>query len=646
MYIKTFNIKNFKSFQDVTIHFNSDLNILTGKNNCGKTTVLEAISLWHECFNRLIHQAKRTENNYRRGQWMLGPTYNKYFSFDEINSVRSPHFDDMFYRRVRKNKIKLGATFVKEDEAELEIAFTIGASGLNYVIGLENYPTFNFDIFNSFFSNFPLPIGLYYASPVSAIQQVEEFVTDPKIKDALLKRQSATVIRNRLCKLIHSNDANLFTEFKNHLSNILYNNEKRIELESRTDAGKDTRAVVNFKIGASDVSKDIALLGSGALQCIEILLNIYQPEDLQYDFNMVLMDEPDSHIHRDIQSRLIHSLTPFSSRSQLFVSTHNESFIRSAAYRHLFHLEGEAISQVQSIDQQEVITTHPHFSGIYPSQLNPIIKAIGSDTGLDFINAIEADQLLFVEGSDDARVLDILLSKTGQPRKKYMFWVLGGISEVFKNISSYQKVFPHIKNGISLWEKSFLIFDKDYLTDHHRDAVIQQFNHRLGLHAHIWQSYTMESTLLTEIDKTAALLSLWLQEAKEIEVEASDLNTMLCSEYTNYRTFLEQRFTDAFVERTCYHYRDAREKLKVVFENNVINYNDIQLATLVRDYWNSCILEGTYYKLMDKKDVGIVMDKVVQNYGTNFSIETDFIDLVKQVNDSLWLEEWNFLKSL
>ena len=58
MFIESFEVHYFKSLQDFKIHFNSDINILTGANNSGKTTVLEAISLWHECFSKLITQTK------------------------------------------------------------------------------------------------------------------------------------------------------------------------------------------------------------------------------------------------------------------------------------------------------------------------------------------------------------------------------------------------------------------------------------------------------------------------------------------------------------------------------------------------------------------------------------------------------------
>lgn len=39
---------------------------------------------------------------------------------------------------------------------------------------------------------------------------------------------------------------------------------------------------------------EISLVGSGILQIMEILLAIYEDK---YELNLVLLDEPDSHIH-------------------------------------------------------------------------------------------------------------------------------------------------------------------------------------------------------------------------------------------------------------------------------------------------------------------------------------------------------------
>jgi predicted ATP-dependent endonuclease of OLD family len=44
MYIFAMNIRNFRSFKDLWLFPNSDVNVIVGPNNCGKTTVLRALS--------------------------------------------------------------------------------------------------------------------------------------------------------------------------------------------------------------------------------------------------------------------------------------------------------------------------------------------------------------------------------------------------------------------------------------------------------------------------------------------------------------------------------------------------------------------------------------------------------------------------
>lgn len=456
MYLKKLQVKNFKSFQDISIEFNKEVNIFTGVNNAGKTTMLEALALWHECFSKLIQEAKKSTKNYKKGDYVLGNTLNKYFPYDQINSVRAPNFEDIFYRCNKRNKITLLATLENSEKKVLSVNFYIGESGLNYIIELAGNTTYDYQSFNDFFKFLPNPMGFYYASPVSAIEAKEKFATKPQIQDAILNRQSAKVFRNRLFNLY--NNAN-FTNFISDLSYILFDHQHEITISSSSNPNQDTYIVFNFKIGARDTAKEISLLGSGSLQIMEILLNLHHPDEARKDVNFVLLDEPDSHIHRDIQQRLLKTLIKFTQNTQIFLSTHNEALIRSASIEHLFHLDAKSINSYRSLGNQEIEKQEPHFSGIYPSITNPIISSLGHSNGLDFVNAIEADYLIFVEGEDDARVIDILLKKRfTTKRKNYVYWVLGGVSHIFEKISHYETVFSTIKNEKTLWEKSVLTF--------------------------------------------------------------------------------------------------------------------------------------------------------------------------------------------
>ncbi|MFM8307142.1 MAG: AAA family ATPase, partial [Microcystis aeruginosa] len=133
MKISKIQIKNFKSFQDVTVDLDPDFNVFTGVNNSGKTNLLEAIALWHECFNKLIRQAgKGYKELYKKGDYILGHTTEKYFPYETIKTVRTSNIDDIFYQRDTTAPIELSINLNKVD-INLEIGFSIKTSGLNYV---------------------------------------------------------------------------------------------------------------------------------------------------------------------------------------------------------------------------------------------------------------------------------------------------------------------------------------------------------------------------------------------------------------------------------------------------------------------------------------------------------------------------------
>lgn len=650
MYIKSLNIKNFKSFKDIIFHFNKDLNVLTGVNNSGKTTVLEALSLWQECFSKLISEARRGEKSYKRGDYLLGPSYNRYFPFNEINSVRSPNFDDIFHNRNKKNEIILSLTLIDDTENELNIPFHIKSSGNNYVITLEGYSNYNHNKFNDFFSSLPNPITLVYGIPIAQIIPEEKFTTDPSIREMQLLRQSVAVFRNRLYRILNGVDIPLASNFLSDLNYILFNNENKIEFNSITDIKKDSKIIILFKIGAKDIDKDIALLGSGTLQIIQILMDLYNPADGKKDLSIVLLDEPDSHIHRDIQKRLIETFNRFGKNIQIFITTHNESLIRDAAPNQVFHLDGKSTGTIQSVylnSQDRHLGLH--FKGIMPSRLTPVIRSIGNTSGLDFINALEADRLIFVEGEDDAKAFRILLDQQINNKKKYMFWVIGGVSEIFENILAYKTVFSAIKNKTTLWEKSVLCFDKDELSNEHKDILLQKFKDRLGIEAYSANAYTFESTLMTDLDKTSKLICRLIEKITGNQIDDIEIKIQLIHNYSEYKSFLISKFNNTFYEEAYYRYKNSKnEKTKKVFGENycIFRIGDAQLMTYIKNYFDLSIASGEFYKLMDKYDVENIIKKIVEPYEINFSIETDFIELIKLVDKSTWISEWDFLTKL
>jgi hypothetical protein len=49
---------------------------------------------------------------------------------------------------------------------------------------------------------------------------------------------------------------------------------------------------------------------------------------------------------------------------------------------------------------------------------------------------------------------------------------------------------------------------------------------------------------------------------------------------------------------------------------------------------------------MTKDDVETVISNTLQPHEISFDVKTEFIELIEQVDISLWFDEWNFLKSI
>lgn len=647
MFIKEFYVANFKAFQEVHIHFNPCLNILTGVNNSGKTTLLEALALWHECFAKQIYQAKKAESNYKKGHWVLGNTQRKRIPFEQINSVRCPRFDDMFHQRDRRKRIQLTAVFEDDSKETLHIPFVISESGMNYNVELDQFTRYDFAKFNHFFQNLPNPVGFFYASPIAAIQQIEAFATQPQVAEAIVNRNSASVLRNRLYALYRHPDPAIFQRFLTDLSYIISDSKQPIQIFTESDIQRDTNVIFNVKLHAQDTDKDIALLGSGTLQILEILLNLYHSDGGSRDMNLILLDEPDSHIHRDIQNRLMAVLTNFSKRdkNQIFITTHNESLIRSADIADLFHLEAKPKGTYKNAGLAQLKKIGQRFSGIYPTPIRPIIGSLGSTNGLDFINAVEADVLIFVEGEDDARAFDILLRQQIRP-KKYSYWVLGGISKVLDHIQHYKTVLSNVKNQKTLWEKSVLIIDRDFLNDAHQANLSTLLHTKLGLKTCLTSAYTFEATLLTDFAKLGRLVSKWL-EAKSLHINDVALGDAIANAYQEHGSLKSAYWqSDKFIEETCYLYRNAKEKLNGLLGQKFIDASDIQLQTVVRAHIQHCVDTGQFFKLLRKEDVQIVLNNAIAPTGAVFNIETDFIELMYLVDKSVWFDAWDFLNAI
>lgn len=644
MYFKEFYIDNFRGYRKFTISSNRDTNILTGVNNSGKTTILEAIALWNELFDHLIVEARRGDSRLHisQGDYRFGIKGQNYLDYRQINSVRSFGYKDIFYNLNTTSIITIAANIWLSDGVELRIGFQLKeANGSNYNVYLENHDAFNFRLFNDSFHNLPFCNGCYFSSPVATISSYEEFSTNPKIKEGIKIRESSTFFRNRIFNLSRGD---VFDQFKNDLSLILYNEPS--QLEFRITGEKSSDIFINIDVNLKNSGfRNISLLGSGTIQIIEILLHLFESRK---ELNVILLDEPDSHIHRDIQKRLLKYLSQ--SSIQVFLTTHNESLIRSANPNKLFFIDHTVSTDSEThfipvgqnrLPQRKI--------GISNSHHSKIINQIGSETSLDILNALEADKILFVEGVDDSEYIQRLI-EINNSDKECVFWSFGGLDKLISKISHYKEFFDSLGSNQTIWEKCSIIIDADFMTENQKNNLKSKLHDKLHIPIFVWSSYTIESTLLTDINPLIQIISS-ICISQGVTKTGSEITDTITDEVAaikveklrilNDETDLGRRIAGQIEARI-----NNLDKSLGISRTQI--FDDVTLPNLFnhyRVYSNQQLNANQIAHISNKDDVEIILNNIFTKLGLNKNpvFENHFSEILSHVNPFVMNDEWNRL---
>ena len=141
---------------------------------------------------------------------------------------------------------------------------------------------------------------------------------------------------------------------------------------------------------------------SGYLQWLSIFCILYTP-----DVDVVLLDEPDAHLHTSLQSELFTHLNAVLSteyQKQIFVSTHSVDMIKEAPLNNIFNMEEK---KYLSSEASRVAVLHGIGSEYFPK--------------IDLLKKYK--QLIFVENESDQKMLSIWGEKCGLPMPQHVvYW--------------------------------------------------------------------------------------------------------------------------------------------------------------------------------------------------------------------------------
>lgn len=398
------SLKNFKTFEDITIHPNANFNIIIGENSAGKSTIFEAIHLWEKCYQTYILSS-------RKGFYKVKKSTNRYVNYQDLDFLRITKDEDLFYNPRHPvlgkcSEITISLTN-SDNEAQIwNLGFKITCPSSIENAFFRVQPTDERE-FTNFANDFcgtgrylDEAIFIYQTRPVSGVHQFEPYYNEAQIKKKIQKGYSHEVLRNKIISKRKS-----ITNLEQSISEITEKTVK-FSLPSPTRREKDEYVCLDVSVDGSK-PYDLHLQGSGFLQIVEILATV---EFIDAPLKLLLVDEPDSHIHSKLQKNLLMHLRKID-HNQFFIISHNDQFVTNAGDGEVFFLSGDS----KRIGELEPI--HQDGFDIIKSSLGGIILS------LDLLS--QAKDIVFVEGKDDAEYL-LLLNK----KVKDVCEVQGCLSEV------------------------------------------------------------------------------------------------------------------------------------------------------------------------------------------------------------------------
>ena len=352
--IRRVEIRNLKRFKELDCELGNHM-VIVGPNNCGKTTLLQSIAIWSEIAS---HWAQYNPDLAREGDGNY-PSSN--LRPRSVSSIPLATWDQLWPARDVADPVSI----------RLDIDGSVLGFELFYDRGSVSVRPMR-DVSESLLDGYRQePFAPIYIPPMSGVDLREPPYQPEVIPARLARGQGGTVLRNLLLGV--SGDATRWSELQEIVADLF---GYELTLPS---AGAD-EIVAGYREGPERLSLDYSSGAAGFLQIVMVYAAIFQQRG-----SVMLIDEPDAHLHIVLQERLYRDLRERARRHkwQLIIATHSERIIREAR-PDVLRLLSDGLYQIDH--RQRLVDT---------LRLDNV----------DLVMAQQFRRILYVEGKTDLEIL-------------------------------------------------------------------------------------------------------------------------------------------------------------------------------------------------------------------------------------------------
>lgn len=368
-YVEIENFKRYGESQRIELDHPA---VLIGPNNCGKTTVLQAIALWS-----IGLRTWRLESENSKAEKRIGKALNRL----GILSVPVPKTRHFWHQLKAGNDLRITvAVDVNGQPVPVTMTFTHHSSDEIVYCQPSSETLANEGAVEV---GAKLDVSLLY--PMSGTSTDEAVIQPNRINYNLGLGRTAEVVRN-LCLMVQQRDASDWSEIT-ELMRRLFRVRLTVPMENEigaVDLGYEQEGVGGVL--------DLSLAGRGFQQMLLIFAHLYSHKG-----SVLLVDEPDAHLEILRQQQVYVLLRDIAHRNgcQVVMVTHSEVVLREALDTNLTLILG---GQVENLARK--------------SQITNALKHFGAE---HYVKARETGHVFYVEGSTDVDMLRAFADKLEHP---------------------------------------------------------------------------------------------------------------------------------------------------------------------------------------------------------------------------------------
>lgn len=362
-YVELENFKAFGASQRIDLDHPS---VIIGPNNCGKTSVIQAIALWG--------QAIRTWHEARSGSAALERTG---APLNRLNVLNVP---------VQRTRLFWHDTKVRTGNSDIPLVITAGVQYKGKVEPVrirfrnqgEDLVYCYLDLSRSDLIAYAAEINVELLYPMSGLEMEEPVLQPGRIGVLLGQGQTAQVLRN-LCSMVYRQSPGDWAEIVGLMERLF-----RLKLDTPRE---NARGAIDLSYTQQGVKEQLALssAGRGFQQMLLIFAYLFS-----HKRSVLLVDEPDAHLEILRQKQVFVLLRDIATnvQSQVVLVTHSEVILDAALDTNLtLLLGGRADNLAKKADIRETLKTYGTAHYIRARQKGYVLYFEGGTDG-DILRAL------------------------------------------------------------------------------------------------------------------------------------------------------------------------------------------------------------------------------------------------------------------